>query len=379
MIAADQPRDRRGRWAQYRQAGSDLGPFSLPLTPTEEEFAAQGERFGVSRDQIEHDFVISRVLYALQPHAERFVFYGGTALSRTFLNGSRLSEDIDLLSIGPRQQVAGDLDRAIRTGLERDFGGEDARKGSGAVCRGRDRGERVVLRVGRDQRREIRAQGEREFDGADEYAHDAVDGENALRRLQPGASLDHDPHLGARVLRCRRRVAPQPREQAPAAVPARRIVRGANRRLRLLDGLDHGDDHDIGPDIERPADRGVGELCDAHGDRRTTRKRVERPDCRYDSGVVESPVLRVEADPVEPRLCNLHGCQRLPEHAPRAAGLTALDDCRGFHVAILRRPRAHVPDPGGYVGPMMIMKSDCGGPDAGGGYFAPYSCRRGLW
>lgn len=69
---------------------------------TEADAAAQEEHFGVARGQIEHDFVISHVLNALAPHADRFVFYGGTALSRTILNGLRLSEDVDLLSIGPR-------------------------------------------------------------------------------------------------------------------------------------------------------------------------------------------------------------------------------------------------------------------------------------
>jgi hypothetical protein len=67
------------------------------------------------------------VLSALAPHADRFVFYGGTALSRTFLAGLRLSEDIDLLTVGPRRELAGDLDRAIRTGLERDYGQISAR------------------------------------------------------------------------------------------------------------------------------------------------------------------------------------------------------------------------------------------------------------
>jgi hypothetical protein len=50
------------------------------------------------------------------------VFYGGTALSRTFLPNLRLSEDIDLLSVGPRQPVALVLDEAIRAALEPGFG-----------------------------------------------------------------------------------------------------------------------------------------------------------------------------------------------------------------------------------------------------------------
>ncbi len=82
--------------------------------------------FGVGEDQIRHDFVISRILQELATHADLFVFYGGTALSRTILNGLRLSEDIDLLSVGPRKPAATALDQAIRSGLERQFGLIDA-------------------------------------------------------------------------------------------------------------------------------------------------------------------------------------------------------------------------------------------------------------
>jgi len=94
---------------------------------TEADATKQEAHFGVARDQIEHDFVISHVLKVLAPHAERFVFHGGTALSRTILSGLRLSEDIDLLSIGPRRDAAGVLDQAIRDGLERNFGQIEAR------------------------------------------------------------------------------------------------------------------------------------------------------------------------------------------------------------------------------------------------------------
>lgn len=50
------------------------------------------------------------------------MFYGGTALSRTILDGLRLSEDIDMLSVGPRAEVAPLLDETIREGLQRAFG-----------------------------------------------------------------------------------------------------------------------------------------------------------------------------------------------------------------------------------------------------------------
>lgn len=116
------PRDgRRGRWARYQRPGQERDSGS-PYELSEADALVHEKHFGVARDQIEHDFVISHILAALAPHADRFVFFGGTALSRTILNGLRLSEDIDLLSVGSRLKVATTLDGAIRSGLERGFG-----------------------------------------------------------------------------------------------------------------------------------------------------------------------------------------------------------------------------------------------------------------
>lgn len=84
--------------------------------------SVQQQHFGATLEQIRHDFVISHVLAALAPVSDRFIFYGGTALSRTFLRDLRLSEDIDLLSVGPRAPAARAIDEAMRLGLERDFG-----------------------------------------------------------------------------------------------------------------------------------------------------------------------------------------------------------------------------------------------------------------
>lgn len=55
--------------------------------------------FGSSEDQIRRDHAISHVLVAIQNLSPQLVFYGGTALSRTFLIHGRLSEDIDLYSV----------------------------------------------------------------------------------------------------------------------------------------------------------------------------------------------------------------------------------------------------------------------------------------
>lgn len=93
---------------------------------TEAEAETWAAHFGVGEDQIRHDFAISCVLQELSAHADLFVFYGGTALSRTILDGLRLSEDIDLLTVGPRKSAAMVLDEAIRSGMERQFGLIDA-------------------------------------------------------------------------------------------------------------------------------------------------------------------------------------------------------------------------------------------------------------
>lgn len=89
---------------------------------TMDEVAQWASHFGVAEDQIRHDFVISHLLAAVAKCGDKVVFYGGTALSRTFLPDLRLSEDIDLLSVGPRRSVAPLLDEVIRSSLESGFG-----------------------------------------------------------------------------------------------------------------------------------------------------------------------------------------------------------------------------------------------------------------
>lgn len=60
------------------------------------------DRFGVDTDQIERDHFISHTLVAIATDKDRAPhFYGGTALCRSYLDGSRLSEDIDLLHNDP--------------------------------------------------------------------------------------------------------------------------------------------------------------------------------------------------------------------------------------------------------------------------------------
>lgn len=54
--------------------------------------------FTVTEAQVNRDHAISHTLAVLQKMKTEFVFFGGTALSRTFLGVGRLSEDIDLYS-----------------------------------------------------------------------------------------------------------------------------------------------------------------------------------------------------------------------------------------------------------------------------------------
>lgn len=89
-----------------------------------EEWAAVAERFGVDLEQVRRDHLISHVLAVLSAKVstEDLVFFGGTALSRTHLADARLSEDIDLVALAPRGEVAAKIESAVRRGLARTHG-----------------------------------------------------------------------------------------------------------------------------------------------------------------------------------------------------------------------------------------------------------------
>jgi len=79
-----------------------------------DERDAVATQFGVSAEQVERDHLISHVLAFLsREFDDRIHFIGGTALARTHLPDGRLSEDIDLIAVGSRKEVAGDLDAAL--------------------------------------------------------------------------------------------------------------------------------------------------------------------------------------------------------------------------------------------------------------------------
>lgn len=78
--------------------------------------------FGVAEAQVRRDFLISWMLWSVAESTPNVVFLGGTALSRTLLTGLRLSEDIDLMPVGPRSQVATAIHEGFVRNLERAFG-----------------------------------------------------------------------------------------------------------------------------------------------------------------------------------------------------------------------------------------------------------------
>ncbi|OBC10905.1 hypothetical protein A5784_35980 [Mycobacterium sp. 852013-50091_SCH5140682] len=80
-------------------------------------------QFGVAAEQVERDHLISHLLAFLSQHfADRIHFIGGTALARTHLPDGRLSEDIDLIALGDRKQVAQDLDASLPRAVARSHG-----------------------------------------------------------------------------------------------------------------------------------------------------------------------------------------------------------------------------------------------------------------
>ena len=94
-----------------------------PVTLSNAELDAVAEQFGVAEPQVQRDYAISHLLAVLsQRAADRVIFFGGTALARAYLPNGRLSEDIDLISIGPRGPVAAMLDDLLATGARRRIG-----------------------------------------------------------------------------------------------------------------------------------------------------------------------------------------------------------------------------------------------------------------
>lgn len=77
-------------------------------------------KFGVAAEQVERDHLISHILaYLSREFGDRLHFIGGTALARTHLPDGRLSEDIDLIALGSRKEVATELDATLPRAVAR--------------------------------------------------------------------------------------------------------------------------------------------------------------------------------------------------------------------------------------------------------------------
>ncbi len=88
-----------------------------------DEAAKVAQRFGVAFEQVRRDHLISHLLAALGARlSDRVVLFGGTALARTHWPDGRLSEDIDLLSVGPRGDVLAVAERVLAGAAARQYG-----------------------------------------------------------------------------------------------------------------------------------------------------------------------------------------------------------------------------------------------------------------
>lgn len=88
-----------------------------------DERDAVATQFGVSAEQVERDHLISHILAFLsREFSDRIHFIGGTALARTHLPDGRLSEDIDLIAIDSRKEVANELDAPLPRSVARTHG-----------------------------------------------------------------------------------------------------------------------------------------------------------------------------------------------------------------------------------------------------------------
>lgn len=87
------------------------------------EARAVADRFGVAFEQVRRDHLISHILAALSTsHADQVLFFGGTALARTYLSAGRLSEDTDLIATGVRRDTAAVIEQTLERALRRSHG-----------------------------------------------------------------------------------------------------------------------------------------------------------------------------------------------------------------------------------------------------------------
>jgi hypothetical protein len=99
-----------------------MGWVSEPSGLDPQQATAIAAQFGVALEQVRRDHLISLALATLGPLREQLVFFGGTALARSYLPNGRLSEDVDLIATGPRAKTAEAVVRAINAGLRATHG-----------------------------------------------------------------------------------------------------------------------------------------------------------------------------------------------------------------------------------------------------------------
>jgi len=87
-----------------------------------EEVRSFARHWGVSPSQILRDHLISHLLLALEG-TPGVVFFGGTALSRSYLEGRRLSEDVDFYLEPTSPADRSELVATLQRGTRRDFPG----------------------------------------------------------------------------------------------------------------------------------------------------------------------------------------------------------------------------------------------------------------
>jgi hypothetical protein len=88
----------------------------------DDDAAGVATEFGVSAEQVRRDHLVSLILAALTPEGHDLVFFGGTALARTHLPHGRLSEDIDLIAMGSRKDVAARIEQTLMRALLPTYG-----------------------------------------------------------------------------------------------------------------------------------------------------------------------------------------------------------------------------------------------------------------
>lgn len=87
-----------------------------------DEARAVAATFGAAEMQVRRDHLLSHLLAALSRHLpDQLLFFGGTALARAFIPGGRLSEDVDLIALGDRRDIAASVESVLVRGVRREY------------------------------------------------------------------------------------------------------------------------------------------------------------------------------------------------------------------------------------------------------------------